>query len=121
VQLEVAFIGAGRVVERPRGTFRGGVPDPRLSSQAGFNVLPVSPEEDGTLIPDQAGSYEGPVQINVWGTANDFRELARYLLGIAELDTTADPRFHQHHDELMSDDGRTQVALIVRKLPEPAA
>jgi hypothetical protein len=120
--LDVAFIGGGKIVERPRGTFRGGVPDPEVGSQAGFNVLPISEADHGGLAPDLKGhSYEGALQVNLWGTATDFRELARYLLGIAELDTTADPQFHQHHDELMSSDGRTRIDLVVRKLSDPAA
>jgi len=64
-----------------------------------------------------AQSHAGAFQVNLWGTATDFRELGRYLLAIAELDTTADPDFHQHHDELRTDDGRTRIDLIVRKVP----
>ena len=70
--------------------------------------------------PIGGASYEGAIQVNVWGTSADFRELGRYLLAIAELDASADPGFHQHHDELRSADGRTRVDLIVRKIPEAA-
>jgi hypothetical protein len=49
-----------------------------------------------------------------------YRELARYLLAVAELDVRADADFHEHH-EVASGDGRTRLHLIVRRLPGPLA
>lgn len=119
VEIDLSFIGKGAVVERPRGVFRGGVPDAKLGKRFGFNVLPEQEDEDGNFGPATgAESYRGAFQINLWGTSADFRELGRYLLAIAELDTSADPGFHQHHDDLRTVDGRTQIDLIVRKIPE---
>ena len=119
VLIDVAFIGDGRIVESPTGTYRGGVPDPELSSKFGLNVLPEIEDAEGGSGPTPgAGSYSGTLQVNLWGTAHDYRELARHLLAIAELDSTADPGFHQHYDELRSDDGHTHLHIILRKVPE---
>ena len=118
VPIEIAFLGDGRIVEKPRGTFRGGVPDPKLGSQFGLNVLPEVDDAEGASGPViGAGSYAGPLQINMWGTSHDYRELAAHLLAIAELDSSADPGFHQHYDEFLSDDGHTRIHLILRKIP----
>jgi hypothetical protein len=116
VTVDLCFFGNGRVVEHPKNVFNGGVPDPVLGPQLGFNVLPETPSEvaDST-VPDLDG-YEGALQVNLWGTSDDYRALGRYLLAIAELDTTADPGFHQHHEGLQSSDGRTRLNLIVRKV-----
>jgi hypothetical protein len=120
VAVELAFVGDGRVVERPRGTFRGGVPDPDVSAAAGFNVLPEVEHDHGGVGPvPETGGYAGALQVNLWGTSGDYRALGRHLLALAELDASADPGFHQHYDELRSADGRTQVHLILRKIPEP--
>jgi hypothetical protein len=120
VTIDVAFFGDGRIIENPPGTFRGGVPDPQLSPVFGLNILPQVGDATVGGLPamSNVGSYAGTLQVNLWGTANDYRELARHLLAIAELDTTADPGFHQHYDELRSDDGQTRIHLILRKLPE---
>jgi len=117
--IEIAFIGDGRIVEKPKGTFLGGVSEPPLSSKFGFNVLPEwEDSESGSGPISGASSYEGTMQVNLWGTAGDYRELARHLLAIAELDSSADPNFHQHYDELRSDDGHTRLHLILRKVAE---
>jgi hypothetical protein len=117
IEVELAFLGTDAVVERPKGTFRGGVPDPALTPTFGFNLLATREDEEGALGPEpSAESVSATFQLNLWGTSTDFRELGRYLLAIAELDTTADPSFHQHHDELTSADGNTRVDLIVRKV-----
>jgi hypothetical protein len=117
IEVELAFLGTHAVVERPKGTFRGGVPDPSLTPSFGFNLHATHEDEEGVLSPQPgAGSVAATFQLNMWGTSTDFRELGRYLLAIAELDTTADPGFHQHHDELISDDGNTRIDLIVRKV-----
>lgn len=116
VAVELVFEGSGVVVERPRGIFCGGVPDPDPGEQFGFNVVPTEFGEAGIWNPSPgADTLEGGVQINLWGDSRTFRELGRYFLALAELDTTADPDFHEHH-ELTSSDQRTHVHLIVRKV-----
>ena len=118
VEVELAFIGNGMVIEDPTNSFTGGVPDPILSDKFSFNVLPEFEDEEGNFAPPASGavSYAGTLQVNLAGTSADFRELGRYFLSIAELDTRADPGFHQHHDDLISEDGETRVSLIVRKI-----
>jgi len=58
---------------------------------------------------------EGSFQLNLIGTARGLRELGRYFLALAELDSSADPDHHQHFDGVRSADGRTVVDVIVRK------
>ena len=119
ILVEIAFTGSGRIEERTKGTFLGGVPDAVLTPAFGMNVLQEFDDSDDAPGPILgAGSYRGALQINIWGTAADYRELGRHLLAIAELDSSVDPDFHQHYDTLRSDDGQTQVELILRKLPD---
>jgi hypothetical protein len=119
IEVDLTFLGPSpAVVERPKGTFRGGVPDPALTTAFGFNLVATHWDEESEALNPTPGaaSVDGTFQLNLWGTTADFRELGRYLLAIAELDTTADPGFHQHHDALTSDDGRARIDLIVRKV-----
>jgi hypothetical protein len=117
ITVEVDFIGPGRIVESPSGVFKGGVPEPVLGQTFRFNVLPEVAKRDGSIGPrPDAKGYSGSLQINLAGTASDYRELGRHLLAIAELDASADPDFHQHYDGLRSMDGRTQINLILRKV-----
>lgn len=117
VQVQLAFTGDGTVVESPRGCFRGGVPEPLLDAAFGFSVVPEAIDEEGYWNPvPGAETYQGGLQVNVWGDSRALRELGRYMLALAELDASADPGFHQHH-EVLSADGRTRLHLIVRKVP----
>jgi hypothetical protein len=109
IELEVQFVGDGRVVESPRGVFSGGVRAPKLGPTFGFNVLPET--SDG----EPGKPLEGTLQVNVWGTGGDYLELARYFLGLSELDSSADPGFHEHHDQLKGHGGAPTVNVIVRK------
>ena len=118
VAIELNFIGPGRVIERRPNAFSGGVVEPDLAGELRFEMCPELLDEDGTLNPVPGSStVEGAFQVNVEGTAAGYRELARYLLGIAELDTAVDPGFHEHH-EVLSGDGRTHLHLILRKRPD---
>lgn len=115
VEIELRFLAGDRVIEEPKGTFRGGVPDPQVTAAFGFNVLRQERDEDGEFNPpDGDPAYDGSLQVNVWGDSVSFRELGRYFLTLAELDTSADPDFHEHH-EITSADSRSHVHLIVRK------
>jgi hypothetical protein len=115
VEIELRFLAGDRVVEQPKGTFRGGVADPNVTTAFGFNVLRQELDAAGEINPSPGDpAYDGSLQINLWGDSASFREIGRYFLGLAELDTSADPDFHEHH-ELTSTDGRCQVHLIVRK------
>jgi hypothetical protein len=115
VEIELHFLAGDRVIEQPKGTFRGGVPDPQVTTAFGFNVLRQEVDEDGELNPSAGDPvYDGSLQINLWGDSASYRELGRYLLTLAELNTSADPDFHEHH-EVTSADGRSHIHLIVRK------
>ena len=111
VKIEVGFVGTGRVIERPKGTFRGSAVLPRAAAKAKFNLL--RQDDELTL---NGSSLQGAFQINLWGSRDAYRALGTYLLAIAELDTTADPEYHEHV-EASSFDGRTRLELILRKTP----
>ena len=116
VEIELKFYGNDRVIEKPPGRFIGGVPDPELGKNLSFTVHREMPDEDGLMNPISGeDSVAGGFQINVYGNSKGYRELGRYFLALAELDTAQDEGFHQHHDELLSSDERTQLHLIFRK------
>ncbi len=116
VRIEVHFDGDGRVRQVGEGAFSGGVFPPMLSGEVGYSLHRTAADEDGLLGPKPGEpSVEGTFQLNLAGTAHGFRELGRYFLALAELDSSADPNHHQHFDGLRSADGRTVVDVIVRK------
>jgi hypothetical protein len=114
IEVELSFIGSG-VIETEGGGFHGGVVAPALTDLR-FKVHRQVVDEDGYLNP-VAGedSVEGSFQINIRGGSAGYRELGRYFLGLAELDTSADEGFHEHFDQLRSEDGRTHLHVIIRK------
>lgn len=116
IQVELKFDGDGRVLEKRPGYFVGGVPAPKVGDELTFTVHREVPDEDGIMnpIPGEA-TVEAGFQINIYGTTKSYRELGKYFLALAELDTTQDVGFHKHHDGLKSSDGRTQLHLIFRK------
>ena len=119
VRIELRFDGDG-TVRRVGGEgwgFSGGVPPPTLGPELGYLLHRTSPDPEGGLLGPEPGeaSVEGTFQLNLSGTAHGFRELGRYFLPLAELDSSADPDHHQHFDGVRSEDGRTPVDIIVRK------
>ena len=112
IKVELRFSGSGAVVKRG-DKLTGGVRPPKLADLQ-FSLLPSAVDESGLSNPRSADSLHGEFQVDLWGSADAYRELGRYLLGVAELDTKVDPGFHEHHD-LTSFDGRTKVHLIVTK------
>ena len=121
IEVELRFYGNGRVVQKQPGHFVGGVPDPKIGNNVTFTVHRQVSDEDGLLNP-VAGeeTVQGSFQINLYGNSKGFRELGKYLLALAELDVTEDEGFHEHHDRLISSDGRTHLHLILRKKEKPA-
>jgi len=118
VPLEVRFIGPGSLIAEGNRVY-GGVVEPDIGPDLRFVVWREAPDEDGHLNPVLGeSSVDGSFQVSLEGTAAGYRELARYLLAVAELDVRADPGFHEHH-EVVSDNGRTRMHLVVRRLPEP--
>lgn len=113
--MELAFQGTGAVVEAGPGHFVGGVPEPDLAGAVSLHVwreaLDVSGEWNPVL---GEGPYHGGLQISVRGTSEGYRRIGQFLLSLAELDTSADPGFHQHA-ELTSGDGATHLHLVLRK------
>ena len=115
VEIEIGFIGNGSIVEKPKNVYSGGIVQPNIGENLQFNVREEFPDEDGVLNPIlENGTYQGSFQINIWGNSDGYRELAKYFLAVAELDTRTDPSFHEHH-QVISVDGKTQFHLIVRK------
>jgi hypothetical protein len=115
INVEVSFHGPGRIVQVGSATFHGGVPEPDIDGKLSFSVQREIVDENGIWNPIFGeDTVEGGFQINLWGTSEGYRELAKYLLAVAELDSSADPDFHEHH-EVTSADGRTRLHVIVRK------
>ena len=108
IKVELAFNGSGKVIERRKGTFRGSAVLPRAASKLQFNLL----RDDDLVL--SGVSLEGRYQINVWGSSEAYRALGTYLLALAELDTSADPEYHEHV-QVGSFDRRTQLEVILRK------
>jgi hypothetical protein len=118
VSIEVAFYGSGAIQQRRGGGYVGGVLEPELGNALQFEVRREIPGEDGVWNPVIGeATVEGGFQVTIEGTSAGYRELARYLLAVAELDASADPDFHEHHQAL-SADARTRLHLVVRKRPE---
>jgi len=115
VEIELSFVGNGSIVEKPKNVFFGGVLEPKIGNNLSYSVWLETPDEEGDLNPIfEQGTFQGAFQINIWGNSEGYRELAKYLLSIAELDTVTDPNFHEHH-HVVSSDGRTQLHIILRK------
>ena len=115
VSVEISFRGDGTIVEERPNVFSGGVVAPQLAGNLHFNVRRETPDEEGVLNPvPEEDTVDGAFQINIWGSSEGYKELARYLLAISEIDTGSDPSFHEHH-ALISADERTHLHIIVRK------
>lgn len=115
VEVKLVFEGSGRVERRGEQVFYGGVVFPRLNDLA-FTFHRQLPDEDGILNPVIGeDTVDGSFQINLYGTSAGYRELGRFLLALAELDTSVDEGFHSHFDDVRSKDGRTHLNIILRK------
>ena len=115
IQVELTFHGECTVKER-NGAFFGGVSDPELDGKLSFIVHRELPDEDGLWNPVPGeDTVEGGFQVNIYGDSEGYRELGKYFLALAELNTSADEGFHEHLDNLVSSDGRTRFHLILRK------
>jgi hypothetical protein len=115
IKVELQFLCDGSIDEIRPNVFTGGVVAPNIRQKLDFNIRRELPDEENVLNPVIGeDTVKGAFQINIWGNSDGFRELGRYLLAIAELDTRNDPSFHEHHN-LASGVGRTQLHIIVRK------
>jgi hypothetical protein len=119
VTVDVSFIGSGRVASRADGfAFSGGVVPPQLEGKMVFKVYRETPDKEGLWNPvDGEGTFRSGLQINIWAESEGYRELGRYFLALAELNTDVDPGYHEHHDQLRSADDGTRVHVICRKAP----
>ena len=120
VNVDVSFTGTGRVIRHAGGfAFSGGVVPPELADKVAFLVHRETPDEDGLWNPvlGEPTLAEG-LQINIWADSEGYRELGRYFLALAELDSHEDPGFHEHHEGMISADERTRLHVICRKAPQ---
>jgi len=116
--LEVSFEGNGRVIQRRAGYFEGGASSPNISTKhLSFALYKENTDEDGNYTPDplKPFSEEGAYQVEIVGDSKGYKELAEYFLSLAELDTSVDPGYHQHLDDIKSVDGRTRLDFVIRK------
>ena len=115
VTVEVEFVGDGTVTQIGELAFSGGVPPPRLGRFVGFAVFKERLGRDGLWNPRHGEpTVAGGFQISVTATSRGFRELGRYLLALAEIDSSRDEDYHEHV-EAQSADGRTRFHFILRK------
>lgn len=115
VEVETEQWGEGRVVDTSPGHFVGGVPEPKLSDGIRFNIYEAGTAESGTMPGLICKQDVRRLQVQVAGTSDGYRKAARYFLALAELDTSDDPDFHEHHANLLSADGQAMVEVIARK------
>ena len=116
VEVEITLPPGGRISEKSEKHFSGGVPFPHLRSKdLTFVAYPTTEAEGAHNHSDDAEPVDGAFQVAITGTSAGYRELARFLLALAELDTSADPAFHEHVDGIVSEDGRTRFDFIIRK------
>ena len=116
VRIELRFIGNGKVVRRRTGQFSGGVKSPNVSKHLSYSIHREVLDEDGNMSPIIGEPpVEGAFQINIEGDSKGYQELGRYFLTLAELDTSVDQGFHDHHENVLSQDGRSRLHIIVRK------
>jgi hypothetical protein len=116
IEIELNYHGDGSVIRTAEGAFSGGTIDPKLNDDLRFSVHRQVPDENYILNPVPGeDTVEGSFQINLFGNSAGYRELGKYFLAIAELDTSEDPNYHDHFDDLKSEDGRTHLHIIVRK------
>jgi hypothetical protein len=80
-----------------------------------FAVYRMFPDSDGYWNPVGEGPYRGGLQISINSTAEGYRQLADYFQRLAEVDTSADPYYHEHHAPIVSIDGETRIEVICRK------
>ncbi len=117
VEVELSFHGDGSVKCTGPGAYSGGVEQPQVDADLTFSVHRQVPDEDGILnTVDGEGTVEGSFQINLSGSSEGYRKLGSYFLALSELDVSADlSGYHEHFDELLSEDQRTHIHLITRK------
>lgn len=115
ITVELDFLGDGTVAQIAPMAFAGGVPEPQLGRSLRFTVDREYRGRDGLWNPrDGTPSLSGGFQVNVYGTSRGYRELARYLLALAEIDSARDQGYHEHV-EALSSDGRTRLHFVLRK------
>ena len=117
VSVELEFFGDGTVAQIGKLAFSGGVPSPHIGRSARFAVFRERLGRDGLWNPrDGEPTVKGGFQISVTATSRGFRELGRYFLSLAEIDSSLDDNYHEHV-ETLSADGRTRFHFILRKKP----
>jgi hypothetical protein len=104
ISVELSYYGNGSIVAESRLVFSGGIVAPNIGRNLGFSVHREVVDENGILNPVLGeDTVLGAFQINLQGNSKGYRELGRYFLALAELDTAADPDFHEHHEVVSSD------------------
>ena len=81
---------------------------PELGGDVGFLLCGSTP--DG----GHRGLTDGDYLIVLCGNSKGFKKLGRYLLGLADLDTSKDPSFHHHFFGVRSLSD-TKIELMVKK------
>ena len=120
ISVALEFVGSGKVEENRHGTISGGVAFPKDLNRISYGICRELKNRYGVYNPPfvdikNGVTTKGAFQVNITSDSKGYRALGKYFLAIAELDTTADDGFHEHHEDLMSDDGRARFHIIIRK------
>ena len=117
IEVEIEFEGTDKLVKKPSGWYEGGIKEPDIEKQVDFTVFQTffDKENDAWNPRDDAAPFEGGLQIIINGTKNGYKELGKYFLALSELDISEEPDFHEHVDNLVSYDGKTNIQLIFGK------
>lgn len=117
ITIDLKFYGTGKIENPQAGCFIGGVPNPKISDDLNFSMHRQEIDENGICSPVlDEDSVEGCFQINISATSKGYRELGKYFLSLAEIDSRKDINYHEHIDDINSLDNRTKIDFIFRKI-----
>jgi hypothetical protein len=60
-------------------------------------------------------SLKGGLQLNIFSDRKGYLELAEFIKKFAKLDTSHDPQYHEHFEDIMSVNGDLRLHIILRK------
>jgi hypothetical protein len=116
ITIDLKFNGTGKIGNPQPGCFIGGVPNPKIFDDLHFSMYRQEMDENGIWSPVlDEDSVEGCFQINISATSKGYRELGKYFLSLAEIDSRKDKNYHEHVDDISSLDNRTKIDFVFRK------
>ncbi len=81
-----------------------------------FTIAREHLDENGIWNPrDEDPPLEAAFQVNVFGSREDYLQLADFFRQFAEKDTSSDGDYHEHFEGVLSVGGNVRLHLILRK------